>query len=170
MSKAILLIDCQKDFFEGGALAVPNSNTIRPVLEKITILAKDSKIPLLKTMDTHTTNDPEFKVDGTEGHASIIECSSKRCTTFNKSTFDVFHPELGNKEFEVWLKKHKIKTVYVAGVATDYCVKAAVIGLCKRGITTYVFENAIAGVDEETTKQAKIEMKNAGALFAVARL
>lgn len=53
----------KNDFFPPkGALAVPEADTIRPVLAKITEMAKDYGIHIIKTMDCHEINDPEFKV------------------------------------------------------------------------------------------------------------
>jgi nicotinamidase/pyrazinamidase len=174
--KAIMLVDCQVDFFQGGNLAVPNADSIRPVLKEITDMAKDYKIPLIKTMDCHEANDEEFKVfpphcvKETVGQASIRECASNSAVTFNKKTYDVFHPTLGNSEIEGWLKDNKITEVWVAGVATDWCVKAAVLGLRKLGINTYVFTNAIMGIDDNACGKAIYEMQKAGAHMAVAKL
>ena len=175
--KAIVLVDCQQDFFPpNGALAVPESDTIRPVLAKITKMAKEDNIPIIKTMDCHDTNDPEFKVfpphcvEGTEGQASIVECAANKAVVFNKKTYDVFHNELGSQEIDGWLKKNKITEVWVAGVCTEICVLATVKGLCKRGITTYVFQNAIHYLKKEDGEKAIKEMKEFGAHFAVAKL
>jgi nicotinamidase/pyrazinamidase len=54
----------------------------------------------------------------------------------------------------------------VFGVATDYCVKAAAIGLCQRGIATTVFTDAIAAITPEGGARALDEMKAAGARLA----
>ncbi len=51
----------------------------------------------------------------------------------------------------------------VFGVATDYCVKAAAIGLCERGIATTVLSDAIAAITPEGGEQALSEMRAAGA-------
>jgi len=68
------------------------------------------------------------------------------------------------------LKDNNVHEAWVYGVATDFCIRAAVLGLCRLGITTYVFENAIAGVNPETTEVAIKEMRAAGAHMAVAKL
>lgn len=54
-------------------------------------------------------------------------------------------------------------TFVVFGVATDYCVRAAVLGLCERGYDTVVLEEAIRGITAEGSAQAVAEMKSAGA-------
>lgn len=50
----------------------------------------------------------------------------------------------------------------VYGVATDYCVKAAALGLRERGYQVTVLTDAIAGITPEGTRVALDEMKKAG--------
>lgn len=80
---------------------------------------------------------------------------------FEKQEFDIFT----NPYFEEALKKAEINEAVVYGVATDCCVKAAVLGMQARGIQCYVVEDAVAGVEPETTKSALEEMLKAGAKF-----
>jgi nicotinamidase/pyrazinamidase len=51
----------------------------------------------------------------------------------------------------------------VYGVATEYCVRLAVLGLCRTGCTVTVLEDAIRGIDSEAAAQALEEMRSAGA-------
>lgn len=76
-----------------------------------------------------------------------------------KQHYDVFT----NPITEKLLAQAGVKEAVVYGVATDYCVKAAVLGMQQRGIQTYVVEDAIKGVFPETTKTALEEMLAAGA-------
>ena len=79
---------------------------------------------------------------------------------------DVIDSKLGSPDIAKWIEEKKPTEVWLAGVATDYCVKAAALGLRKRNIEVYIFENAIKGVDEkETTVEAINEMKEAGCHF-----
>ena len=175
--KVFLFIDCQNDFFGSGNLEVPNSDSIRCVLEKLIKLAKDDNIPVLKIMDAHIENDPEFNVypphciKGTEGYASIIECSCKKAIIFEKATYNVFDKKLGNKDFKKWLKDNNVTDIYVAGVCTEICIKDTVIGLCKlKEYNVYVFKNAICHLDEKKKDEAINEMIKSGAYMAQAKL
>jgi len=78
---------------------------------------------------------------------------------FEKQSYDVFT----NPAFPAFLDMADIKQAVVYGVATDYCVKAAVLGMQKKGIQCYVVEDVIKGVAPETTKKALEEMTKAGA-------
>jgi len=58
--------------------------------------------------------------------------------------------------------------LYVYGVATDYCVKAAALGLAERGYRTTLLTDAVAGITEEGTRAALDEMKAKGVKLATA--
>lgn len=51
---------------------------------------------------------------------------------------------------------------FVFGVATDYCVKAAALGLVERGYRTALLTDAVAGITPEGTKAALDAMTAAG--------
>lgn len=78
---------------------------------------------------------------------------------FEKQSYDVFT----NPAIELFLRLADVKEAVVYGVATDYCVKAAVLGMQKRGIQCYVVEDAIKGGTPETEKLALTEMLSSGA-------
>ena len=78
---------------------------------------------------------------------------------FEKQSYNVFT----NPAISAFLEKANIKESIVYGVATDYCVKAAVLGMQQRGIQCYIVEDAIKGVFPESTKSALEEMINSGA-------
>lgn len=80
---------------------------------------------------------------------------------FEKQTTDVFT----NRNFQKYLDKLRISEVVVYGVATEYCVKDAVMGFLEQGIKVTVIENAIKGIDETASKMAIEEMKSAGVKF-----
>ncbi|MDO8741030.1 MAG: isochorismatase family protein [Candidatus Woesearchaeota archaeon] len=85
---------------------------------------------------------------------------------FEKQNYDVFTNPAADYFFQRLLKARRFdKEAVVYGVATDYCVKAAVLGMQQRGVQCYVVEDAIKGVDPKTTEAAIEEMKKAGAKF-----
>ena len=152
MKRVFVDVDTQCDFMnEDGALYVPGAEEIKPVLKKLTKLAKDEKIPVLKTMDWHEPNDKEFTqfpphcVKETGVAATIRETANTKAIVFEKQTYDAFT----NPALEEWLKKNKVTEAWVYGVVGNICCEAAVTGLRKLGITTYVFENAVTWMDME---------------------
>lgn len=81
--------------------------------------------------------------------------------TIEKQTTDVFSNPSAEKVFEML----NVEKSIVYGVATDYCVKDAVLGMLKRGIEVYLVLDAIKGIDEEATKKSLEEMSVSGAKF-----
>ena len=55
------------------------------------------------------------------------------------------------------------------GVATDYCVKAAALGLAERGYRVAVLTDAIAAVADETGQAALRKMEAAGCRLTTSR-
>src|SRR5581483_628032 len=68
------------------------------------------------------------------------------------------------------LRSHGVERLYVAGLATDYCVKHSVLDALREGLDVVVVEDAIRGVDVEPGDSARAveEMRRAGASFATA--
>ena len=181
MNTIFVDVDTQSDFINAsGKLYIDDAECIKTNLRKINDLAKEQNITVIKTMDAHDGSEPEMIsnggtfplhcMKGSAGQLSIKETENDKAIIFEKRCYNVFDKKFGNNDIENWLKKNKVKKAWVYGVATDYCVKAAVLGLCKLGIETYIFQNAIMGVNKETTEIAIKEMRKAGAHFAVAKL
>ncbi|RLE42383.1 hypothetical protein DRJ48_03630 [Candidatus Woesearchaeota archaeon] len=84
---------------------------------------------------------------------------------FKKQSIDVFV----NPNTERALSLLHPNEVVVYGVATEYCVRAAVLGMLKRGYKVLVVEDAIAAVNEEAGKQALEEMVRNGAILTTAK-
>lgn len=64
-----------------------------------------------------------------------------------------------------YLKEHNIKDIFIAGLATDYCVKYSVLDATKLGFNIYVVEDGCRGVnlEAEDSKKALDEMRKVGA-------
>src|SRR5262249_34027907 len=143
-------IDTQRDFLEeSGALYVPSSLSILPNLARLSRLAERRRIPVVATACCHSADDPELSqfpphcMAGTAGQARVaatacpdsvilgadarLEGPLPRHLTLQKHSFDVFsRPDTGALIARYDERK---PTFVVYGVATDYCVRAAVEGL-----------------------------------------
>ena len=167
-------VDTQVDFMcAAGALYVPGAEAIAPRLATLAAAARAAGVPHLATLDSHTPDDPEFAaygfpahcVAGTAGWAKIAETAfggGAHELAFRKDTFDVFT----NPAFAAAVGTLAPTAAVVMGVATDYCVKAAVLGLRAMGVPVVLVEDAIAAVSPETGAQALAEMRAAGATLA----
>lgn len=164
-------VDTQKDFMnQDGALYVPDAELIKPNIVALTEYARSNRIPLLGSIDAHRVDDPEFNVFpkhcvvGTEGQKKIIAPQGREFY-FEKQHYDVFTNPLAEK----LLRKQRVEEAIVYGVATDFCVRAAVLGMQQRGVQCYVVEDAVKGVFPDKTKIALEEMLAAGAKFVTTK-
>lgn len=185
-------VDTQNDFMnENGALYVPNAEIIRPNLAQLTQYANEKGITILGSVDNHADEDaellknggpfPDHCMAGTEGQKKISETAPNNpsyipnapiseaelyrevalgdSVFFEKQHYDVFT----NPHAESVLSLPKLAVVY--GVATDYCIKAAALGMRQRGVNVIVVEDAIEGIAPESIQEALQEMREAGTTF-----
>ncbi len=149
---AFMDIDTQYDFVNpAGRLYVPGAEKLIPNLKRLFGFAEKNKIPIISSLDTHVKNDPEFKnfpphcIKGSKGHKKIKETLTLKTkqVLVTKYTIDIF----SNAKIKSILKSYW--SVYVFGVALDYCVKAACLGLLELGIKTYLVTDATKAVSDK---------------------
>lgn len=177
-------VDTQRDFIDpDGALAVAGAGAIRPNLARLTRFARERGIPVLATACAHEPGDPEFRtfpphcLVGTPGQGRIAEtawpgslvlevgdpvpAAPAAHLTLPKREYDVFsRPDLG-AVLDVYGRGRPTFVVY--GVATDYCVRCAVLGLLGRGGAVAVVADAVRAVDPAGEADAFREFVAAGA-------
>jgi len=175
--KALLIIDVQNDFCPGGNLPVNDGDLIVPVINRImeyfplVVASKDWHIPdteHFKEWPVHCVQDTA----GAELHPEL--CQNKINHVFLKGT----HPggdsysafEATNLDLANYLKEKGIIDLYLAGLATDYCVKHSALDAVRKNFNTYVVEDAIKGVNLPigNAQKAIDEMKAAGVEFILA--
>jgi len=155
-------IDTQHNFMhKGGKFYVPDAEKIIPKLGRITGFARKNNISIVASIDLQKSGEeiltnyaaqangyrkipettlpnakiiPDYELEN-EQLKDILEKHS-RFWIFKKKN-DVF----SNPNTKEIIKNAKRACVY--GVATDYCVKAAVLGLRSMNIETYVIKDAI---------------------------
>jgi nicotinamidase/pyrazinamidase len=99
--------------------------------------------------------------------AAEIVSGEAEALYFEKEVYSLFaNPNAEAVLREIAKAKGEPLEVFVFGVATDYCVKAAALGLRERGIATTVLTDAIEGITPEGTREAIEQMKKAGVIFA----
>ena len=180
-------IDTQFDFMNPkGALYVPDAEDIIDNIKKLFDYAKEHKIKILSSTDAHTVDDPEFKlffphcVKDTPGNQKIdastckdnivIENIEQDITEsmldhdqiiIEKQSYDIF----GNTNIDKVIIQLYASDYVVFGVATDYCVKLAVLGLLRRGYKVTLVTDAIKATTQKGETKALKAMKDAGAVF-----
>jgi nicotinamidase/pyrazinamidase len=178
-------VDTQVDFMlPSGRLYVPHAEEIIPNLAELMSWARDHRIPIISSADTHAPDDPEFAqwpphcVVGTPGQRRIPE------TLFPDAVLVENRPGAFQAPQE-WVGQIIVeKRVYdfttnvntdpilaslgqahfvVFGVATEYCVLSGVLALRRRNLPVAVVQDAIRPISEEGGRKAIEEMVAAGA-------
>lgn len=187
MSKALLVIDVQNDFCEGGALACEGG---AGVASKISNFIRDHKASydvVIASRDWHTPNDlndghfpptgvqPDFVktwplhcIAGTSGaeyhpnlDTSLIDIHIKKGQSANGYSIFDGKTDQGDKFSQV-LQKLDITEVDVVGIATDYCVRASALDSANQGLNVRVISSLTAGVSAGSIEKAIDEMVDAG--------
>lgn len=181
-------VDTQRDFLEPeGALYVPGSAAILDNLARLTRFARDRGIPVLATACSHAPGDPEMTrfrphcLAGTPGQhrvaatawpggkvlgvADRFDGETAPHLTVEKREFDVFtHPEADRV---VARYNGDRPTFVVYGVATDYCVRAAALGLLDRGCRVALVVDAVRPIDPAREPDVFAELVGLGAMLTL---
>jgi nicotinamidase/pyrazinamidase len=177
---ALLIVDVQRDFCPGGALAVPQGDGIIPAINRLLGLTHWVSVA---TRDWHPPDHCSFNAQGGIWPAHCVAGTDGA----------VFHPDLRvskighvvskavTKDSEAYsgfqgtdlarlLQSSNIRRVFVCGLATDYCVKATALDARHAGLDVVVIEDAIRGVEVHPgdCAAALAEMRAAGIAFACA--
>jgi nicotinamidase/pyrazinamidase len=182
--RALLVVDVQNDFCEGGSLAVAGGTEVAQAIT--TLLAKHDYDHVVATMDYHIdpgdhfSENPDYRdswpphcVVGTTGvdfHPAFDPTAVE--AVFHKghysaaySGFEGFHSDDGTSLAD-WLRARDVDEVDVVGIATDYCVKATAADAVAAGFTTRVLLDLTAGVSPTTTAKAVDALRAAGVAVA----
>ena len=177
---ALIVVDMQRDFMPGGALPVPDGDSIVGRLNEYIQMFFKKGLPVFFTRDWHPPDHISFKEQGglwpphcvqnTEGakfHPDLFIPQDNRFI-ISKGTskeFDAYSGFQGTL-LDSLLKERGIKRVFVGGVATDYCVRNTVLGAINLGYQAFLLLDAVKGVDVEPgdSEKAIEEMLLAGAV------
>ncbi len=176
MRSAFLWVDVQNDFLPGGSLAVPDGDKI--LKEILDVSNGDPHIPRIWTMDWHPANHCSFStwpahcIQWTEGADISSAFDSIREGDFvvkkgknpKFDSYSAFYDDGGESTgLTQFLRLRRCDTLYVGGLATEYCVKATVLDAIKDGFKVVVLADCCRGITEDGSKIALQEMFTAGA-------
>ncbi|GGW35754.1 amidase [Streptomyces lucensis JCM 4490] len=186
MRRALIVVDVQNDFCEGGSLAVAGgADVAAAITELIGQAAGTGYRHVVATRDHHIApgghfaDDPDYVrswpahcVAGTEGvgfHPNFAPAVASGAVdaVFDKGAYSAAYSGFeGTDENGVplaaWLREREITEVDVVGIATDHCVRATALDAAGEGFRTQVLLDLTAGVAAETTDRALEELRAAG--------
>ncbi len=176
---ALILVDIQNDFCPGGALAVTEGDEIIATVNRLV-----HQFPLVvSTQDWHPANHISFKerggpwpphcVQGTPGaelHSALntntVANYFRKASLPDKDAYSEFEGvDENGRTLDGFLKSRRVKSVYVVGLATDYCVKATVLDALRLGYEVFAVTDAMRAVNVNPDDGAKAlgEMERNGA-------
>lgn len=195
--KALIVVDLQNDFCNGGALAVKEGDSVVAVANKLIEKFEKNGEFVIATKDWHPENHKSFAVNSGGKLGEIGKLNGldqvwwpEHCV--QKSHGSHFHKDLlpieniiykgtdpevdsysgffdnGRKSdtgLHTLLQNHDVHTLYVLGLATDYCVKFTVLDALSLGYKVYIIEDGCRGVNINPgdSQKAIEEMRSKGA-------
>ncbi len=179
------MIDVQRDFCSGGALAVPAGDAVVPVLNDVLRAAADRRLPVYASRDWHPASTRHFVSgggvwpvhcvaggDGARFHPDLRLPAGagvvSKGVEADEDGFSAFDGRLEDgRTLEESLRASGVTHVLAGGLATDYCVRHTVLDALRKGWRVTLLTDAIAAVDLEPGDgpRALEEMREAGAML-----
>lgn len=165
MPDALIVIDVQNDFCLGGSLAVPDGDAVVPLLNHYVERAQAAGIPIIASRDWHPAETAHFAAYGgawpvhcvqrTPGAAfhpdlrlppeTLIASTGMSAHDEGYSALEGVLPD-GRNLLDV-LRERGITRIHAGGLATDYCVRATILGALEAGFEVFLLRDASRAVD-----------------------
>lgn len=177
---ALIVVDVQNDFCPGGALAVKEGDKVVPIINRL----RPHFEHVYFTRDWHPSDhcsfddDPKFvdgswpphciqNTPGAEFHGDLHVPVDAEIISAATEPDEEAYSGFQNTDLHERLEKAGVDRVFVAGLATDYCVKHTASDAKKLGFDTVLVADAVRGVDNPpgTAQKALDEMRDAGVAF-----
>lgn len=179
--RALIVVDVQNDFCEGGSLAVPGGAYVARSISGRLATGNSEYAHIVATQDHHIDPGDHFS-----GHPDYARTWPPHCVAGTPGA--EFHPDLDTSRVEAifrkgayaaaysgfegaddtgtslgdWLRERDVTELDVVGIATDHCVRATAADGAQGGFATRVLLGLTAGVAPDSTARALTELRDAG--------
>jgi nicotinamidase/pyrazinamidase len=193
MARALLVIDVQNDFTEGGALGVDGGAAVAAGITEFLRDNPDRYDEVIASRDWHNGDDDNGGHFATAAAPDFVVSWPRHCVAGTPGA--EYHPALDASLIDVHVRKGQgvpaysifegvtdegvafadaldaldITEVDVVGIATDYCVRASALDALASGRAVRVLTDLVAGVAPVTSAAALEELQAAGAEVGSAR-
>ncbi len=187
MTRALLIIDVQNDFTEGGALGVDGGAAVAAGITAHLREAGDDYALVIASRDWHDAEGDNGGHFARDADPDFVTTWPVHCVAGTAGA--EYHPALDAGAVDVHVRKGQgvpaysifegttedgrtlaqlldergIDAVDVVGIATDYCVRASALDALGAGRSVRVLEGLVAGVAAESSRAALAELAAAGA-------
>ncbi|MEQ4718692.1 nicotinamidase [Nonomuraea sp. B19D2] len=180
MGTALIIVDVQNDFCEGGSLPVAGGSEVAAAITRH--VSEHGYDHVVATRDYHISPGAHFSgspdyvatwpphcvasTPGADFHPSFDVSGVEE--VFSKGSYAAaysgFEGTSGDGvSLAEWLRQRGVHEVDVVGIATDHCVRATALDAARNGLAVRVLLDLTAGVAQPTTEAALAELKDAGA-------
>ncbi|QAY74661.1 isochorismatase family protein [Agromyces protaetiae] len=190
MTRALIIVDVQNDFTEGGALGVDGGAAVAAGVSTLLAKHRDAYDLVIASRDWHDADNDNGGHFAQGDAPDFVETWPEHCVA--GSTGADYHPDLDTTGVDAHIKKGQGKPAYsafegvddegrtvsqlldahgatevdVVGIATDYCVRASALDAIEHGRHVRVFTDLVAGVAPDSSERALAELAHAGAALA----
>jgi nicotinamidase/pyrazinamidase len=180
VARALIIVDVQKDFCEGGSLAVAGGAAVAAGISAALAAPAGGWEHVVATKDWHIDPGNHFS-----DHPDYLDSWPVHCVVGSAGAD--FHPSLVTERIEAvfhkgehkaaysgfeghteqgetlagWLRERSVTEVELVGIATDHCVRATALDARAEGFATTVLLDLTAGVTPGTTEAALAEFRTA---------
>ncbi len=186
VTTALIVVDVQNDFCEGGSLAVAGGAQVAADVAEL--IASGTYGTVVATRDHHVdpgahfSDTPDF-VDSWPRHCVVGTPGSELheplradlfAATFFKGEYEAAYSGFEGHDpdgttLADWLRGAGITDVDVVGIATDHCVRATALDAAREGFGVRVLEGLTAAVTPDNLPSLRAELTTAGVEVASSR-
>lgn len=187
MSSALLIVDVQNDFTEGGALGVDGGAAVAAGITELLHARATGYDLVAASRDWHDGDDDNGGHFATTAPPDFVVTWPVHCVAGSDGA--AYHPALDTASVDVHIRKGQGRPAYsafdgttddgevladllrergvtdldIVGIATDYCVRASALDALGAGVAVRVLTGLVAGVAPATSDAALAELRAAGA-------
>lgn len=185
MSRALLIVDVQNDFTEGGALAVLGGDAVASGISEFLAAHQGDYAAIVASRDWHDpvsdngghfSTEPDFidtwpehcvaGTDGAEYDPLLVTAAVTHHVRKGQGApaYSMFEGVTDSEQtVGAVLTAAAVLDVDIVGIATDHCVRATALDAVAHGVRVRILTDLIAGVSAESSGAALAELAHAGA-------
>ncbi|MCJ1713437.1 isochorismatase family protein [Curtobacterium sp. VKM Ac-2922] len=186
MTRALIVVDVQNDFTEGGALGVTGGDDLARRITAFLARHADEYDLIVGSRDWHHGDDDNGGHFAVGGDPDFVTTWPVHCVGGTPGA--EYHPDLDTTPIDVHVMKGQGEPAYsafegttdtgqdladvlfdrsvheiaIVGIATDHCVRATAQDGLRAGLDVVVYRDLVVGVDPDRSATALAEIDNAG--------
>jgi len=188
--RALLVVDVQRDFCEGGSLAVAGGTAVAKAISAYLAARRSDYVLVVASRDWHVdpgehfSDHPDFRDSwpphcraGTSGaelhpglgeHLAIDDCLDAVVDKgAHQAAYSAFEGRsTDGRSLAALLSQAGVEALDLCGIATDFCVRASALDAQRLGWPVRLLSDCCAGVDAKRTNLAKAELVAAGVVIS----